>query len=128
MLRNIELTGQRVAVHAQLRKYINRKLASLDRYIPRHARESAALTVRLREVTHTGKIEYECEVSLRMPRHMYTVVEQGHSLRAAIDRTAANLRQPIHKYKETFTNDKRRRHLFARFERHIMGMPGLLSH
>lgn len=124
MLQKIELTGQHVAVHRDLRKYITRKLASLDRYIPRHARESAQLSVRLREVTDTGKTAYECEASLRMPRHAYLVSEQGRSLQAAIDMASANLRQQIHKYKDTYTNGKRHRHLFARFQRRTFGLPG----
>jgi ribosomal subunit interface protein len=127
MLQKIELTGQRVAVHLQLRRYVIRKLASLDRYIPRHARESAALTVRLREVAHTGRAEYECEASLRMPHHTYTIAERGHSVHAAVDRASANLRQQIHKYKDTFTNDKRRRHLMARFGRQATSIPGLIG-
>lgn len=126
MLQNIELTGQHIAVHEQLKKYVTRKLASLDRYIPRHARESAALTVRLREVTNVGKTEYECEASLRMPRHMYTIVERGHSVHVAVDRAATNLRQQIHKYKDTFTNDKRRRHIFGRLRRRMFGAPGFM--
>lgn len=127
MLQKIELTGQRVAVHMQLRRYVIRKLASLDRYIPRHARESAALTVRLREVAHTGKVEYECEASLSMPRHTYTIAKRGHNIHVAVDRASTNLRQQIHKYKDAFTNDKRRRHLMARFGRQVTSTPGLIG-
>ena len=117
MVQRFDLIGVHTSIDEAARSYANDKLASLDRYIPKHGRQSAHLQVRLQEERVNGKKQAICEATLHLPRHTISLKERGSSLTASIDILHSRLKQQIKRYKDEFTNHKRYRRLFARINR-----------
>lgn len=95
----------------KLQKYVGSKVASLEKYVPKHARESAEIDIHLRFLAPTD--EKECRFSLILPHETLVVTEAtGHSY-AAIDIVVAEMRRRIRVYKEKH-EPKAIRHRIAR--------------
>ncbi|HLZ15289.1 MAG TPA: ribosome-associated translation inhibitor RaiA [Candidatus Saccharimonadales bacterium] len=99
MIKKCEITGVHLEVGDDLRKYVMRKIAKLDTYIPRHARESAHLQVKLKEGKAKNKDERTCEVILALPHETITISESTVNMYAAIDIVEEKLKSALHKYK-----------------------------
>lgn len=119
MIKKFELLGLHTVVDNDVRTYANNKLASLDQYIPRHSRNSAHLEVRLREEKKGSRVQAICEAILHLPRRTISLTERADSIFAAIDAVKTCLKLLIQKYKNEFTNNKRRRHLAARDQQEL---------
>jgi len=124
MLQRFELTAVHQELAPQTRDYAVAKLAALDRYIPRHARESVRLEVRLAEARRRGRQLAVCEATLHLPRRSLSVREEGVTQTAAIDLMKTSLKQQIQKYKSEFTSGKHRRREFARLRPYRAGYLG----
>ena len=119
MIQNMDIMGVHYALSERLNADITKKLGRLDRYIPRHARESARLQVRLREAKHDGRLQPECEVTLVLPRDTIILREFGATVYAALDVVEDKLKQQIKKYKDQLPSGERSQHIFARLARKI---------
>lgn len=117
MVQKFDLIGVHAELNKEARRQVVKKFANLDRYIPRHGRESAHLEVRLQEEKLGGKKQAVCEATLHLPRRTISMKERGMTLYAAVDILKARLKQQIKKYKDEFTNGKHRRHVVARLRR-----------
>lgn len=117
MFKKFEVHGVHAKVDAKLRAYATRKLGSLDKYIPRHSRESAHADVHLKETKKKGSEHCRCEVTLHLPQQTIVVKEQALNMYAAIDITEAKLKQQLQKYKDLHANGRMRRHVIARLRR-----------
>lgn len=117
MIQRFELTAAHQDIAPDIRAYAAAKLARLDRYIPRHARESVRLEVRLTEAGHRGKQLAVCEAILHLPQRSISLREEAATQLAAIDRMKTGLKLQIQKYKDEFTSGKHRRREFARLYR-----------
>jgi len=117
MLAKFEINGIHTEVDASLRKYVTRKIGNLDKYLPRHHRESAHAIVELKEAKDKAKNKYCCAVTLRLPHETINVTESTLNMYAAVDIVEAKLKLRIKKYKERHTNGKLVRHLTAKFRR-----------
>lgn len=112
-----------------IQKYVTRKLGKLDRYLPKHAAESARAEVLLKE----GKVgkgesvrDCTCEVNLHLPKDVINVSETSMNMFTAIDIVELKLKQQIRKYKELHGPSLRRR-LANRFARKPVVAPDLPS-
>jgi ribosomal subunit interface protein len=107
MIERFEVSAVHLTVDSRLQKYITRKLAGLDRYIPRRARESAHAEVRLKEeksLKHqNAKHQATCEVTLHLPHEVINVIESTNNIYSAVDIVEAKLKHRITKYKELHT-------------------------
>lgn len=117
MLQKFEIHGAQTTVDEPLRKYVNKKIGNLDRYIPRHSRESAHIEVHLKEHKVKNNNHCTCEVVLRLPKQAIIVKESSLNMYAAVDITEAKLKQQIQKYKDKHGSGKMHRHVVARFRR-----------
>jgi ribosomal subunit interface protein len=117
MLQKLEITGVHTEVDESLHKYIVRKIGRLDRYLPRHYRESAHASVRLKEHKSHGRHEATCEVTLHVPGDSIVVNERTVNVYAAVDIAHTKLKQQIIKYRERHADGKHQRRLFVRFRR-----------
>jgi ribosomal subunit interface protein len=125
MIQRFELAGIHFDLDRKVSEHAASKLATLDRYLPRHARESAHIEVRIVKDTFTERNQYLCEASLYVPRKTYVLHERGTSAQASIDSVSIRLKQQIRKYKEEFASGKQHRRTFARFYRQSsLSMPG----
>lgn len=99
MIKKLEINGVHYDVSPKLNTYIRKKLGKIDKYIPRHARESAHMEVFLKEVKIKAKIDCVCEIILRLPNDTLTVKESTVNMFAAVDIVEAKLKNQVKKYK-----------------------------
>lgn len=117
MLQKFEVQGVHTSVDEPLRKYINRKIGNLDRYLSKHDRQSAHGEVILRENKSKKTDHCACEAILHLPRQTLVAKERAMNMFAAVDIVEAKMKQQIKKYKDKHESGKQRRHVFARFRR-----------
>ncbi len=131
MIQKLEINGVHIKVDDKLRAYITKKISKLDRYIPRHARESAHAEVFIKEINVQGKPkgakrpargrvgakEYECEVILQLPKETIALKESTLNPFAAVDIVEAKLKNQLKKYKETHSSLRLHRRVLARLRR-----------
>jgi len=118
MIAKFELKGVHTTIDANLQKYATRKLASLDKYLPRHHRDAAHALVELKQATKAKEQKkYTCDVTLHLPHGVIHVAESTMNMYAAIDIVETKLKLQIKKYKDSHGNGKLTRQLTARFRR-----------
>ncbi len=100
MITSIDITGIKYTVNQKTQKYVIQKVGKLDKYLPTHARKSAAADVKLREVNRDHGNKYEAEVILQVPGKTITAKDSTLNMMAAIDIVEAKLVAQLRKYKE----------------------------
>lgn len=117
MLTNIDKAGINLDLDADLKKYIDKKIGRLDRYMPRHARQSAHVEVKLKETGNKAGDKYHCEVLIRLPGGQVTAEESTLNMYAAVDIVEAKLKNQLKKYKDAHIEHlrDRRRDTLKRF-------------
>lgn len=119
MLQRFEITGVHFAIDDQLRKYVVKKLGTIDRYLPTNCRTSTHMEVRLRETRIPGQ-KAECEITLYMPHErIISLTESDVNMYAVVDVVKTKLRQQVQKYKDESMSGKQRRHIFGRLQRKL---------
>lgn len=117
MIASIDITGIGYEVGEPVRKYILRKVARLDKYLPRHARKSATADVKLRQVNRDHGNKYEAEVILIVPDKRMTAKDSTVNMFAAIDIVEAKLVTQLRKYKQATVPHVTHRRVLSRFKR-----------
>lgn len=117
MFKRFEINAVHAKVDDRLKKYVQRKIGNLDKYVSRHARESAHAEVHLKDVKTKDKKHAVCEVTLHLPHKNIVVKESALNMYAAVDIVEAKLKQQLQKYKDTHANGKLHRRLMGRFRR-----------
>lgn len=97
----MEISGVHMDVEPKLKKYVTKKMGVMDKYMPRHARESAHLEVKLIETKIKQRKEFTCEVILYLPHDTIRIAETTMNVFAAVDIIETKLKNQIRKYKET---------------------------
>jgi putative sigma-54 modulation protein len=117
MIESIDITGVKYTAGDQVQKYVMRKIAKLDRYLPRHARKSVTADVKLKQVNRDHGNKYEAEIIINVPDKRLTAKDSTVNMFAAIDIVEAKLINQMRKYKqETITHVANRR-VLSRFKR-----------
>jgi putative sigma-54 modulation protein len=116
MLHKFEVSGIHTNLDEKTQKYVNKKIGTLDRYIPKHARDSAHIEVHLKR-QKTGSDKFSCNITLYLPHQIIAANENASSFEAAIDSVESKLKHQIKKYKELHSSGKARRHLAGRLVR-----------
>jgi ribosomal subunit interface protein len=101
MIEKLEITGIHTEVDADLHKYITKKIGGLDVYMSRHARQSAHITVKVKEAKAKDKKQCTCEAEITLPHDTLNVKETTINMFAAVDIVEAKLKNQLKKYKET---------------------------
>lgn len=117
MIANITLTGLHLDLDDKTKKYVRRKIGTLDRYMPRHARKSVKAEVVLRQVDRSHGNKYEAEAILYLPERTVTAKDSTLNALAAIDIIEAKLISQLRRYKEQKTDHRGRHGLFTRLKR-----------
>lgn len=117
MIQKFEINGVHAVLTDDLKKYITKKIGKLDRYLPRHARESAHAEVFVKEVMIKTKKECVCEVVLHVPGTVITTKESTINMFAAVDIVEAKLKNQLKKYKETHSSLRIHRRVLLRLRR-----------
>lgn len=117
MIVRIEINGVHYSVDTKLKNYVTKKLGKLDKYIPRHARQSAHLEVFLKEMKIKAKKENVCEVVLYLPHDKISIQESTVNMYAAVDIVEAKLKNQIKKYKTKHGSPQLRHRLINKLRR-----------
>ena len=122
MIKKLEIDGVHMTVGDDLRKYVNKKIGGLEKYVPKHARKSVHVEVKLKEGKIKTKIERTCEVIINLPNETYTVTETTINIFAAVDIVEEKLKKLLHKYKELHANPKLHQRLLAKLKRRPLAL------
>ncbi len=117
MIKNITITGIKYELTETTKKYTEKKIGSLDRYLPRHARKSASADVKIRQVNNPGGNKYEVEVIINVPDKVITAKDSTMNVLAAVDIVEAKLSGQLRKYKEATVTHIGFRKVLSRFKR-----------
>jgi len=117
MITSIEITGIGYDLDETTKKYVNKKIGRLDRYLPKGARASARAEVKLREVNRSHGNKFEAEVIISIPDKVLTAKDSTVNMLAAIDIVEAKLVNQFRKYKQTSILHLGSRKLMSRFKR-----------
>lgn len=117
MIKDITITGLKYELTDTTKKYVEKKIGSLDKYLPRHARKSASADVKITQINNPGGNKYEVEVVINVPDKVITAKDSTMNALAAVDIVEAKLNGQIRKYKQTSLPHEGRRSLLARFKR-----------
>ncbi len=100
MISKMEINGVHFDIDDKLKKYVNKKIGQMDRYIPKHARESAHAEVKLKETMINHKKQCSCEVILHLPKEVIRIQETTINMYAAVDIVETKLKNQLKKYKD----------------------------
>lgn len=113
----LEITGVHVDLDPKIKKYVRVKIDKLEKYLPKHARESAHAEVFLKERMIKAKKECACEVVLHLPKETLRIQETTINMYAAVDIVEAKLKNQLKKYKETHSSLRIHKRVLAKFRR-----------
>ena len=120
MIQKLEINGVHTVLTDDLKKYINKKIGKLDRYMPRQARESAHVEVFVKERMIKSRKECEAEVVIHVPGSVITTKESTINMFAAVDIVEAKLKNQLKKYKDTHSSRQIHRRVLLRFKRQVV--------
>lgn len=122
MIAKIEITGIGLELGDDIKKYINKKVGRLDKYMPRHARQSVHAVVKMRQTNdHLGN-KYECEVLLHLPGAIVQSKDATLNMFAAVDIVEQKLKNQLVKYKTAHIAHLHQKHkgVFGRIRVRLM--------
>ena len=114
MIASVDIVGVKYEVGEPTRKYVLRKIARLDRYLPRHARKSVTADVKLKQVNRDHGNKYEAEIILNVPDKRLTAKDSTVNMFAAVDIVEAKLVAQLRKYKQSTITHVGNRRLLSR--------------
>lgn len=116
MITEIKVIGIAYEVDDTTRKYVIKRIGRLDRYLPRHARKSVSVEVKLEQVNHDHGNKYEAEVILNIPGSIITAKDSTSNILAAVDIVEAKVRSQLSDYKQANIAHIGRRRILSRFK------------
>lgn len=116
MINNLQISALHSQLTDELRTYVRKKIGKLDRYIPKNARASTFVEVKIKEKKSRNKQDFECEVIMKLPKGKITAHENSMSALAAVDEVENNLKNQLKKYKDLHTLSRVRRQVIAKFK------------
>ena len=116
-MQKIDITGIKYDIDEATRKYVNRKVGRLERYLPRHARKSATAEVKLKQIDKSHGNKYEAEVILNVPEKTLTAKDTSGNILATIDIVEAKLAGQLRRYKTERVPHIGRGRVLSRFKR-----------
>lgn len=117
MISSIEITGIKYNLDEITKRYVNKKIGRLDRYLPRHARSSVSADIKLKEVNRDHGNKYEAEITVNVPDKTLTAKDTTLNMLAAVDIVEAKIVAQLRKYKQATIGHLSRRGKMSRFKR-----------
>ncbi len=105
MISHIDISGIHYELSEDLKKYTVRKVSKLDRFVPRHARKSMHVEVKLSELK-TKSDRNQCEIIVHLPDQQVMAKESTVNMFAAIDIVETKIKNQLKKYKDLHGGDK----------------------
>ena len=99
MIKNIELIASKTKLNDAVKKYIDKHVGKLDKYLPRHAKKTVSARVHVKEVGRAHGNKYEVEIVLDVPGKVIAAKDESSNILAAIDILEVKLIAQLRKYK-----------------------------
>lgn len=100
MIEKIEITGSNYKVEESLRKYIQKRIGKLDKYLPRGYKKDVVARVVVTEMNKTKGDKYEIAVAMEIPGgKMLNAKDECSNLFAGVDLVEAKLTGQIRRFK-----------------------------
>ncbi len=119
MMNVINITGVRYTPDDLTKRYVRKKIGSLDRYLSRHTRKSAHVDIKLKEVNRAHGNKYECDVIMHLPEQTIMAKDSTLNMLAAVDIVEEKLRAQLKKYHDTRKEHRGRHDLLGRLKRRV---------
>ena len=100
MIKDITITGVKYELNATTKKYVERKIGSLGKYLPRHARKRASADVKIKQIDNPCGNKYDVEVIINLPDNQILAKDSTMNVLAAVDIVEARLNGQVRKYKD----------------------------
>lgn len=117
MIKNLTITGIKYDLTDNTKKYVEKKIGTLDKYLPKHARKSASADVKIRQANNPSGDKYEVEVIINVPDKVITASDSTMNVLAAVDIVEAKLTGQLRKYKQATVPHIGFRGALSRFKR-----------
>lgn len=120
MIKNINITCISYDIDNATRKYVFKKLGNLDKYLPRSAKKSVSIGVKLMDIStkrNHDEQKYEAEITLQMPGKLINAKGLSHLMLSAIDAAEAKAQTQLRDYKQKNIAHIGRRGIMSRFKR-----------
>ena len=117
MIRNLTITGVKYELTDTTKKYVEKKIGALDKYLPRHARKSVSADVKIKQIDNPGGNKYEVDVIINVPEKVITAKDSTMNVLAAVDIVEAKLNGQLRKYKQATVPHLGFRKTLAKFKR-----------
>ena len=117
MIRNLTITGVKYELTDTTKKYVEKKIGALDKYLPRHARKSVSADVKIKQIDNPGGNKYEVDVIINVPEKVITAKDSTMNVLAAVDIVEAQLNGQLSKYKQANVPHIGFRKVLSKFKR-----------
>lgn len=105
MIEKIDISGSNFKVEESFKKYVEKRIGKLDRYLPRQNRKDVVAKVVVTEVNRDHGNRYELSVSLNVPGgKVLAAKDEASNIFAGIDIIEAKLTGQIRRFKTENTN------------------------
>jgi len=116
MITSIKVAGIAYNIDEVTRKYVIKKIGRLDRYLPRHARKSVSVNVKIEQVNHDHGNKYQAEIIMNIPGGLITAKDSTGNVLAAVDIVEAKIRAQLRDYKQANVAHIGKRGIMSRFK------------
>ncbi len=105
MIENIDISGSNYDVEESLRKYVQKRIGKLDRYLPRQNRKDLVAKVVVTQVNRDHGNKYEISATLDIPGgKVLNAKDEASNVFAGVDILEAKLTGQIRRFKTEKTN------------------------
>lgn len=99
MIKKLEINGIHYEVNNELQKYIVKRVKKIERYIPKYARGSVHVEVKLNEENSKDKKQCRSEIIMHLPGENLAADGTTINMFAACDIVFAKMKTQLEKYK-----------------------------
>lgn len=104
----LDITGRNFQLDDKIKRYINKKLGGLDKYLPRKAKNASGLVVLEEDPSGRENNRFVCEFQMELPGEVVQAKEATVNIYAAADIVEAKAKIQILKYKGKHQGEQRR--------------------
>ena len=101
MIDKIEITGNDYKIEDGFRKYVEKRMGKLDRYLPRGSKKDVVLKLIVSEISNKGKGDkYEIAVAMEIPGgKVIAARDECSNIFAGVDLVETKVKGQIRRYK-----------------------------
>ncbi|MBR2864062.1 ribosome-associated translation inhibitor RaiA [Candidatus Saccharibacteria bacterium] len=118
MIEKIEITGNKYKVEESFRKYAQKRIGKLDRYLPRGNKKDVVAKIVVTEINKAHGNKYEISAAMEIPGgKVLAAKDESSNVFAGIDIIEAKLMGQIRRFKLESTPHLRKNKLKSLFKR-----------